>query len=76
MRTKEAAIKDMKKTVVHGTSGFLFQYHHNGWDWCTEKSPKGEQVQSTLSLGSSVGTFVTSQGAPVAGFFNAERVTA
>lgn len=73
-KTKEAAIKDMKKSVVPGTPGFLYQYQHNGWDWCTERSYRGEACKEALSKNESQAPLFGSTGALLVTLMNIEPV--
>lgn len=73
-KTKQGAIRDMKRSVVSGTAGFLYQYTHNGWDWCTEASYRGEACKGALAKGETRTVLLGSTGAVLATLVGIEPV--
>lgn len=82
MKTQEATLKDMRRSLRPGTPAFLFQYvgaEHNRW--CSEDSPMGEVCQKALLEGQA--PVLDHAGRPLKGLrgqdiiiHNIEKVTA
>lgn len=82
MKTREATLKDMRRSLLPGTQGFLFQFvGAETYRWCSKDSPMGEVCQKALLEGQA--PVLASNGSPMKGFrgqdiiiHNVEEVTA
>ena len=74
--TREAAQRDMQRVLSPGSTAYLYQYPHGGWDWASEDSYRGLECSKALEASKTTACFRSSTGASLCVIHHIERTRA